>query len=245
MAQEPVRVIVEKKPSGCGAALGIMILLGLAIEYWYVSLAIVAVVIGVALMRAARQRELARHKPGPRDPWLNEVAVALAELGFKELARNTGAQLGGAPIEGDIGLRVDRLKVHITLFSDQRRAREAELGLRARPELRDAVSKGATSIKTVDRVVYVAHATSGVVDEFRVDELVRVVRRLAVPPRLAVTGAGSSGHHFQGLPSSPPAPASPDLDVLEQLRTLGDLRSAGVLTEAEFEAKKTELLGRI
>jgi hypothetical protein len=72
-------VVVEKKPSGCGTALGVMIVLGLAIEYWYVS-----VVIGVALLRRAHQRELARHQPGPRDPWLNEVAVALAELGFKE-----------------------------------------------------------------------------------------------------------------------------------------------------------------
>jgi hypothetical protein len=77
-----------------------------------------------------------------------------------------------------------------------------------------------------------------------VDELGRVVGRLAVPPPLAVTGAGSSGHDFQGFPGSDPAPASPDLAVLEQLRTLGDLRTAGVLTEAEFEAEKTELLGR-
>jgi hypothetical protein len=45
-----------------------MILLGLAIEYWYVSVAIVTVVIGVAVLRASRQRELARHKSGPRDP---------------------------------------------------------------------------------------------------------------------------------------------------------------------------------
>jgi hypothetical protein len=33
--------------------------------------------------------------------------------------------------------------------------------------------------------------------------------------------------------------------VLEQLRKLGELRKAGVLTDAEFEAKKDELLGRI
>jgi hypothetical protein len=33
--------------------------------------------------------------------------------------------------------------------------------------------------------------------------------------------------------------------VLEQLRKLGELRNAGVLTDAEFDAKKAELLGRI
>jgi hypothetical protein len=45
MSQQPVRVVVEKKPSGCGTWLAVMILLGLAIEYWYISLAIVAIVI--------------------------------------------------------------------------------------------------------------------------------------------------------------------------------------------------------
>ena len=37
----------------------------------------------------------------------------------------------------------------------------------------------------------------------------------------------------------------PPSDVFDQLRKLGDLRDAGVLTASEFEAKKAELLGRI
>jgi hypothetical protein len=37
----------------------------------------------------------------------------------------------------------------------------------------------------------------------------------------------------------------PSADGLEQLRRLGELRSSGVLTDAEFEAKKADLLGRI
>jgi hypothetical protein len=45
--------------------------------------------------------------------------------------------------------------------------------------------------------------------------------------------------------SSGPGAPPPDADVLEQLRKLGELRKAGVLTGAEFEAKKAELLGRI
>nr|WP_284501114.1 SHOCT domain-containing protein [Bowdeniella massiliensis] len=32
---------------------------------------------------------------------------------------------------------------------------------------------------------------------------------------------------------------------MDQLRKLGELRDAGVLTEAEFEAKKADLLGRL
>ena len=34
-------------------------------------------------------------------------------------------------------------------------------------------------------------------------------------------------------------------DALEQLRKLGELRGTGVLTEAEFDAKKAELLRRV
>lgn len=42
-------------------------------------------------------------------------------------------------------------------------------------------------------------------------------------------------------PASPAVAASP----LEALKALGDLRAAGVLTEAEFEEKKKELLKRV
>jgi hypothetical protein len=234
MSQQPVRVVVEKKPSGCGTWLGVMILLGLAIEYWYISLAIVAIVIAVAVIRARQKRELARHRPGPRDPWLNEVAVALSDLGLKETARNTGAELGGAPMDGDIGLQVERFLVYVNLFSDQRLARHAELGLRAKPEVRAAVANGRTAVRTAGRLVFVANGRGGVVDEFRLDEVIRVVGGIPVPPPL------------QPAPAySPLATAGPSPDVLEQLRKLGDLRKAGVLTEAEFEAKKAELLGRI
>jgi hypothetical protein len=57
----------------------------------------------------------------------------------------------------------------------------------------------------------------------------------------------------EGSQSSPgpgqtaPAPANGEVkpDVYEQLTKLGELRNAGVLTDAEFEAKKAELLSRI
>lgn len=212
-----------------------MVLLGLAIEYWYISLGVVAVVIAIALVRAARQRELARHRRGPRDPWLNEVAVALADLGLREIARNTGGELGGAPMDGDIGLQAQRFHVYVNLFSDQRLARQAELGLRANPEVRSAVNDGRTAIRIVDRIVFVANGRGSVVDEFRLDEVVRVVAKMPVPPPLHSALATS-------LSSVMPPPNS---DVLEQLRKLGELRTAGVLTDAEFQAKKAELLGRL
>jgi Bacterial PH domain/Short C-terminal domain len=41
------------------------------------------------------------------------------------------------------------------------------------------------------------------------------------------------------------APAAAGDDVMDQLRKLGDLRDAGILTDEEFNAKKAELLGRL
>jgi len=41
----------------------------------------------------------------------------------------------------------------------------------------------------------------------------------------------------------PPAPPSTD-DMLGQLQKLGELKEAGVLTEAEFQAQKAKILAR-
>ena len=175
-------------------------------------------------------------------------AVAVADLGFNETERNTGSQLGGAPIEGDIGLQANRLKVYVNLCSDQRLARQAELGLRARPDIRAATSKGATAILTAGRVVYVANGRGGVVDELSFEEVVRVVGELAVPPPLTsaavitppdATEPRSSRDAGMVAVRAEAAPA----DVLEQLRKLGELRDAGVLTDAEFPPRRRSCSG--
>ncbi|MEN0129723.1 MAG: SHOCT domain-containing protein [Brevundimonas sp.] len=43
-------------------------------------------------------------------------------------------------------------------------------------------------------------------------------------------------------PAPAPAAAAPEEDLLTQLQKLGQLRDAGVLTDAEFEAQKAKLL---
>jgi hypothetical protein len=44
-------------------------------------------------------------------------------------------------------------------------------------------------------------------------------------------------------PAAPAAPAGPSTDdKLEQLKQLGELKTAGVLTDAEFEAQKAKIL---
>lgn len=248
--QQPIRVVVEhKKSGGCGTVLGVLILIGLAIEYWYVALGILllVVVIGVIANTEQRKKELEkqRHRPGPRDPWLNEIAVAVGELGLNEVARNTGNQLGGAPMEGDIGLQENRLLVYVNLFANQELARQAEVGLRAQANIRNAVANGHTMLKTIGPVLLVANGRGGVVDEYRMNEVEHAVAEVALPPALKRPAAPSSGSPTAPTPEVSGAEALAGGDSLEQIRKLAELRDAGVLTQAEFEAKKAELLRRV
>jgi uncharacterized membrane protein YdbT with pleckstrin-like domain len=52
------------------------------------------------------------------------------------------------------------------------------------------------------------------------------------------------GNHGAAAPA-PAAPASPSASIPEQLHQLADLRDRGVITAAEFEAKKAQLLERM
>ena len=57
---------------------------------------------------------------------------------------------------------------------------------------------------------------------------------------------GSSHAAPPPAPTAPAAPAPPSGDALiEQIRKLGELRDAGILTPEEFESKKADLLGRL
>lgn len=226
-----------------------ILLIGLAVEYWYLSLGLVAIGAALVLVQASQQKQKARHRPGPRDPWLNEVAVALAGLGLTETARNTGAQLGGVQLEGDIAVEAGRLTVFVNLLRDDECARQAELGLRANPKIRGAASRGLSALKTVGPVVYVANGRGDVVDEFSLDEVVQTVSAIPVPPPLnlvhAVRGQPLMASRAQPSPSSFAHLSEANPDALEQLRKLGELQAAGVLTDDEFDAKKAELLRRV
>lgn len=51
--------------------------------------------------------------------------------------------------------------------------------------------------------------------------------------------------HGPEAATTPSAPPPGEPDVIDQIRRLGELRDAGVLSSEEFEAKKAELLGRL
>jgi hypothetical protein len=251
--RSPTRYASKRNETGgWGTALGFILLLGFVVKYWYVALGLflLVVIVGSAARSEQRRKELEqrRHQPGPRDPWLNEIAVALAELGLVEVARNTGRQLCGALVEGDIGLQEERLLVYVNLFASGELARQAEIGLRAQPKVREAVANGRTALQRSGPVLIVGDGRGGVVDEFRMSEVARVVGRVPLPPPLSRPAALA--------PSALVAPAAHQrgygdayvvvgADPLEQIRKLAALRDAGLLSEEEFETKKAELLRRI
>ena len=66
----------------------------------------------------------------------------------------------------------------------------------------------------------------------------RVSRRQA--SRWSQQDAPQQGYAEQ--PSAPPPAAASSDDMLQQLKELGELKSSGELTEAEFEAQKAKIL---
>ena len=64
-----------------------------------------------------------------------------------------------------------------------------------------------------------------------------------VSRRQADRWAAEDEAQFGGQEAAPAAAApAPAADPLEQLKQLGELKAAGVLTEAEFEAQKAKIL---
>jgi hypothetical protein len=62
--------------------------------------------------------------------------------------------------------------------------------------------------------------------------------------KFANRDAQSAADDEQTAPAAPaePAAAPATTDPLERLKTLGELKESGVLTEAEFEAQKAKIL---
>ena len=80
-------------------------------------------------------------------------------------------------------------------------------------------------------------------------EAQRIINETAHAARLAIQRNQNTMRYegvapqFAGAPPAQAAPAAPD--PMEQLRKLGELRDAGILTEEEFAAKKADILGRL
>ncbi len=55
--------------------------------------------------------------------------------------------------------------------------------------------------------------------------------------------AQQQAYEQQQAPPPPPPAAAPQKDTVTQLKELADLKSQGILTDEEFQAQKTKILG--
>lgn len=84
-------------------------------------------------------------------------------------------------------------------------------------------------------------------------ELELELNRATTPPvraqAAAPAPAPAAAPEATPAPAPVAAPATPEIDTAEEvadaLKGLGDLRDRGIITQEEFETKKTELLGRL
>jgi hypothetical protein len=68
-------------------------------------------------------------------------------------------------------------------------------------------------------------------------------QQAAAAQQASVDAAVAEQMAAQQPAAPPPSTPAPGDDLIEQLRQLGELRDAGVLTEEEFAASKARLLG--
>ncbi len=88
-------------------------------------------------------------------------------------------------------------------------------------------------VSTAARTAVVVGTASAVSNKAASNQAAKAQAAAAPPPAPETPTAGAPA----------PAPAALSDDVYEQLKKLGELRDAGILTDEEFNAKKTQLLG--
>jgi hypothetical protein len=171
-------------------------------------------------------------KLGKHEGWLNELAATLTELGLTEADRNTGNHIAGIPMEADINLASKQLAIYIRLFSNDELARQAELGLAAKPDLSSLTTKGIGALKRADRLCYEAVAAKRKqLDMSSLDAVIRAVGTTRLPA--PTTGATSAS----------PGAVPPSAHTADELDRVAKLHADGSLSAEEFAAAKSKILG--
>jgi hypothetical protein len=174
------------------------------------------------------------------DPWLSAVGMALMALGYVGAKKSTGADFGGVQSDADvIASTYAGSVVHVALFSTTEvRERAGEL-LANDPRYQKGSRSGAMEARVRGRVVLIADGQGKPLPPGAAERALAAVSRLAIKP------PGSTPNVTSSPRDTADAPSSEAESHIEQIRKLGELKDAGILSEAEFEAKKTDLLGRI
>jgi hypothetical protein len=206
----------------------------------------------------------------PRAPknWALVVPDARALDGRPAVAtlnRELGAD--AAPLRPDIEAAIDRMGRRLGIRRELRRL-EGKLDPEETVEDLARVERdghGCLLVITRRRLMFIREGmVRSSVEEVPIRMLTSVTsKRHLVNGELVVTVAGerekwpmTSASHcervsdtlrgvMRGVDAPTPAPVPKPVDAVDQLHQLGALRDAGIVTAAEFEAKKTELLARL
>jgi hypothetical protein len=94
-------------------------------------------------------------------------------------------------------------------------------------------------VGTVARTAVIAGTATAVSGKVAANQAAKA--QAAAPPPAAAPAPPAA----PPVAEAPAAPAAGGLtdELIEQLKKLGELRDAGILTDEEFQAKKTQLLG--
>lgn len=87
--------------------------------------------------------------------------------------------------------------------------------------------------------------TSGNTIDFRVSHSEAAQVKNVLTQLILGTHPAQNTQEFTAVAPPVQAPAAPQDDLMAQLAKLGDLKTAGVLTDEEFSKKKSELLARL
>jgi hypothetical protein len=105
----------------------------------------------------------------------------------------------------------------------------------------EGTTTGQVVLDNVEGPYQVLDILSPLISEARHKKTIeRQSQYLHVNPGMAAAGAA---YGVPQAPAAPPPAAAPQVDMVEQLRKLGELRDAGILTEEEFAAQKAKILG--
>jgi hypothetical protein len=119
-------------------------------------------------------------------------------------------------------------------------------------DMRQSMSQKARNVGNISVHVQRGHGIELVILEDVPDPQagVSILNATAYAARLADLQRQNT-HHYANVqpaaqPVAPAGSAAPGVvDPIDQLRRLGELRDAGIVTEAEFAAKKAEILSRL
>jgi hypothetical protein len=96
-------------------------------------------------------------------------------------------------------------------------------------------------VGTVARTAVIAGTATAVSGKVAANQAAKA-QAAAPPPAAAPAPAPAAAAPVAEAPAAPAAGGLTD-ELIDQLKKLGELRDAGILTDEEFQAKKSQLLG--